>query len=74
MGVVDTGGDEGGVVVLSATRPLFAFLAGVAGSAAEKTRFSNRTSQDFWTHETHPPAHLQTWFVRMTQFSGFRGQ
>jgi hypothetical protein len=36
MGVVDIGGDEGGVVVLSATRPLFAFLAGVARSAAEK--------------------------------------
>jgi hypothetical protein len=74
MGVVDIGGDEGGVVVFSATRPLFAFLAGVAGSAAERHGLSNRTSQDFWTYETHPSAHLQTCFVRMTRFSGFQGQ
>ncbi len=36
MGVVEVGGGEGGVVVLSVARPLFAFVAGVAGSAAEK--------------------------------------
>lgn len=36
-GVVEIGGGEG-VVVLSVARPLFAFMAGVVGSAAEKTR------------------------------------
>ncbi len=47
MGVVETGGGEGGVVVLSVARPLFAFMAGVTGSAAEKHGLSNRTSQGF---------------------------
>lgn len=47
MGVVEIGGGgEGGVVVLSVARPLFAFVAGVAGSAAVKHGLSNRASQE----------------------------
>jgi len=70
MGVVEAGGGEGGVVVLSVGRPLFAFMAGVTGSAAENHRLSNRASQ---AHKTHLLAHLQTCSVRTTRFSGFRG-
>lgn len=46
MGVVEIGGGgEGGVVVLSVARPLFAFVAGVAGSAAAGS-FANMLRTD----------------------------